>query len=179
MEWDLTSHLVHPEQEEQKVQEIIQHLRDADEAEWSSEDDDDTDAVGPLQSTVHGEELTIDAGLELTDGAERPILLSPQSTVSTPFATLPTKPLFFPLPPPTVRGQPSSTPRQSQSARPATAPSKLATQPQFTFGPLPAQQCATTRATAAAQPASSRAVRHVVAAGSDELRWQCRQRWVV
>ena len=165
VEWDISAHIVEPEEEEQKVQEVMQRVREVSHDDWlSDEEEDSADRLGPLHSSAAAPaELVIDAECEMTEGAERPILLSPQSTVTTPFAALPPKPLFFPLPPPSVR-EPSAA-QPSQSARPATAPSKLATQPQFTFSPQLPDRCLTSRPAfgPAAQTASPR-VRQVVTA---------------
>ena len=160
VEWDISPQLLGRQDEEEKVQESMERVRDGDQSDWLSDEEDD--AVGRLGSRA-GEldDLVIEAEPEVSDGVERPILLSPQSTVTTPFATLPPKPLFFPLPPSSVREQSAA---HSHSARPATAPSKLATQPRFTFGPQPQQQrCATARLGTAGHTASPR-VRQVVTA---------------
>ena len=160
VEWDISPHLVQREEEEQKVQEIMQRAQDVD---WLSDEEEAADSHGALSSRVGaGREFVIDAEPESTEGAERPIPLSPQSKVTTPFAALPPKPLFFPLPPSSVREQ-SAT--QSQSARPATAPSALATQPRFTFSPQQPERCVTARPTfgPAERPVSPR-VRQVVTA---------------
>ena len=142
--WDISPHIVQRDVEEQKVQEMMQRVRERDDYDSrSSEDEETADSLGSLRSTARTtHELVIDAEPELTEGVERPILLSPQSTVTTPFAALPPKPLLFPLPPSSVREQ---SPSHSQFARPATAPSKLATQQQFTFGPQQPQRCVTAR----------------------------------
>ena len=164
-DWNIDSHLfAHGDEAEQKVQATMGRQR-AEEAEWLSDEEADTaNSRGTMRSElVATDELVIDADAELADGAERPILLSPQSKVTTPFAALPPKPLFFPLPPASVREQSA---QQSHSARPATAPSQLASQPRFTFSPQQTQQaCATARATfgPAAAPTNPR-VRQVVTA---------------
>ena len=159
--WDTSLRVVQRDEEEQKVQERLEQVRDADNNGWFSEEEEEeedrADGLGPMRSSgVVAQEFVIDAETELP---ERPILLSPQSTVTTPFAALPPKPLFFPLPASSVR-------EQSHSARPATAPSKLATQPHFTFSPQQPQRCATARATFESVPQStaSARVREVVAA---------------